>query len=165
MTLIERYIFKTAASAFLAALGVLTAVIWLTQAMKDFDLMTTKGQSLIVFFHITSLIIPSLIMVIAPIALFIATLFSLNKLNGDSELVVSAAAGLSPFQLFRPYAALIVSAALFSGFMSLWAMPWSFRLLRDAISEVQSDFLEQPREMLGHRRDVVDCVLSQIEAE
>ncbi|MGO9428058.1 LPS export ABC transporter permease LptF [Rhodoblastus sp.] len=141
MTLIERYIFKIGASAFLAALGVLTAVIWLTQAMKDFDLMTTTGQSLIVFFHITSLIIPSLIMVIAPIALFIATLFSLNKLNGDSELVVTAAAGLSPYQLFRPYAALIVSVALFSSFMSLWAMPWSFRVMRDAMTEVQSDFL------------------------
>lgn len=141
MTLIERYIFKIAAAAFLAALGVLTAVIWLTQAMRDFDLMTTKGQSLIVFFHITGLIIPSLVMVIAPIALFIATLFSLNKLNGDSELVVTAAAGLSPFQLFRPYAALIVAVALFSGFMSLWAMPASFRAMRDAMSEVQSDFL------------------------
>src|SRR5271157_241496 len=141
MTLIERYIFRTAASAFLAALGILTAVIWLTQAMKDFDLMTTKGQSLIVFFHVTGLIIPSLVMVIAPIALFIATLFSLNKLNGDSELVVTAAAGMSSAQLFRPYAALIVAAALFSGFMSLWAMPASFRAMRDAISEVQSDFL------------------------
>jgi lipopolysaccharide export system permease protein len=141
MTLIERYIFRTAASAFLAALGILTAVIWLTQAMKDFDLMTTKGQSLIVFFHVTGLIVPSLIMVIAPIALFIATLFSLNKLNGDSELVVTAAAGMSSAQLFRPYAALIVAAAVFSGFMSLWAMPASFRDMRDAISEVQSDFL------------------------
>jgi len=141
MNLIERYIFRIATSAFLAALGVLTAVIWLTQAMKDFDLMTTKGQSLIVFFHVTGLIIPSLVMVIAPIALFIATLFSLNKLNGDSELVVTAAAGMSSAQLFRPYAALIVAAALFSGLMSLWAMPASFRAMRDAISEVQSDFL------------------------
>ena len=59
---------RSPASAFLAALGVLTAVIWLTQAMKDFDLMTTKGQSLIVFFHVTGLIIPSLVMVISPIA-------------------------------------------------------------------------------------------------
>ncbi len=141
MTLIERYIFKIAAAAFLAALGVLTAVIWLTQAMRDFDLMTTKGQSLIVFFHITGLLIPSLVMVIAPIALFIATLFALNKLNGDSELVVTAAAGLSPFQLFRPFAALIVAVAAFSAFMSLWAMPASFRAMRDAMSEVQSDFL------------------------
>jgi len=141
MTLIERYIFKIAASAFLAALGVLTAVIWLTQAMKDFDLMTTKGQSLIVFFHVTSLIIPSLVMVIAPIALFIATIFSLNKLNGDSELVVTAAAGMSPYQLFRPFAVLSAAVALFSGLMSLWAMPASFRAMRDAMTEVQSDFL------------------------
>jgi lipopolysaccharide export system permease protein len=141
MTLFERYIFRTATLAFMTALGILTAVIWLTQAMRDFDLMTTKGQSLIVFFHVTGLIIPSLLMVIAPIALFIAILFSLNKLNGDSELVVAAAAGLSPFQLFRPYAALIVAAALFSAFMSVWAMPASFRAMRDAISEVQSDFL------------------------
>lgn len=141
MILIERYVFKIAGSAFLVALGVLTAVIWLTQAMRDFDLMTTKGQSLIVFFHVTGLIIPSLLMVISPIALFIATLFALNRLNGDSELVVTASAGLSPFQLFRPFVTLFVAVALFSGFMSLWAMPWSFRALRDAISEVQSDFL------------------------
>lgn len=141
MTLVERYIFKIAAMAFLIALGVLTAVIWLTQAMSDFDLMTTKGQSLIVFFHITGLIIPSLLMVITPIALFIAVLFALNKLNGDSELVVAASAGLSPFQLFRPFAALIVIASLLCGFMSLWAMPSSFRALRFALSEVHSDFL------------------------
>jgi len=141
MPLLERYILKIAGSAFLVALGVLTAVIWLTQAMKDFDLMTTKGQSLIVFFHVTGLIIPSLLMVISPISLFIATLFSLNKLNGDSELVVAASSGHSPLQLFRPFAVLIVAVALFSAFMSIWAMPWSFRALRDALTEVQSDFL------------------------
>ncbi|MGO8738955.1 LPS export ABC transporter permease LptF [Rhodoblastus sp.] len=141
MTLVERYIFKIAGMAFLVALGVLTAVIWLTQAMRDFDLMTTKGQTLVVFFHITGLIVPSLLMVITPIALFIAVLFALNKLNGDSELVVAASAGLSPFQLFRPFIALIVIGALFCGFMSLWAMPWSFRALRFALSEVHSDFL------------------------
>ncbi|WP_374547245.1 LPS export ABC transporter permease LptF [Rhodoblastus sp.] len=141
MPLIERYILKIAGSAFLVALGVLTAVIWLTQAMRDFDLMTTKGQSLIVFFHITGLIIPSLLMVISPIALFIAVLFALNKLNGDSELVVASSAGLSPFQLFRPFAVLIIAVSLFSGFMSLSAMPWSFRALRNALTEVQSDFL------------------------
>ncbi len=141
MTLVERYIFKIAGMAFVVALGVLTAVIWLTQAMRDFDLMTTKGQSLIVFFHITGLIIPSLLMIITPIALFIAVLFALNKLNGDSELVVAASSGLSPFQLFRPFAALIVIGSLFCGFMSLWAMPWSFHALRFALSEVHSDFL------------------------
>jgi lipopolysaccharide export system permease protein len=94
MSLIERYIFRMASLSFLAALGGLTGVIWVTQALKDFDLLTSKGQSMLIFFSATSLIIPSLVMIIAPIALFAAVLFTLNKLNSDSELVVLSAAGL-----------------------------------------------------------------------
>jgi lipopolysaccharide export system permease protein len=141
MTLIERYIFRVAGSAFLATLGVLTAVIWMTQALHDLDLITSKGQSVIKFFIITGMWIPSLVMVIAPIALFIAVLFSLNKLNGDSELVVTAASGLSPFGLLRPYMLLIVLVAAFVALVSLWAMPASFRVMREAWTEVKSDFL------------------------
>ncbi len=143
MTLVERYVFKIAANAFLVTLGVLTAVIWLTQALHDFDLMTTKGQSILVFLRVTGLWIPSLAMVIAPIALFIAILFALNKLNGDSELVVMAAAGLAPWTLARAFAVLTLAAAGFVAFLSLWAMPWSFRALREARVQVQSDFLSR----------------------
>jgi len=141
MTLIERYILRVAGMAFLATLGVLTAVIWLTQALHDLDLITSKGQSALKFFTITGMWIPSLVMVIAPIALFIAVLFSLNKFNSDSELVVTAASGLSPLGLLRPYALLIVLVAGFCALVSLWIMPASFVLMRDAWTEVKSDFL------------------------
>ena len=43
MSLVETYIFRIVRSSFLVALGVLTAVIWVTQALKEFDLLTTKG--------------------------------------------------------------------------------------------------------------------------
>ncbi len=141
MTLIERYIFKFAFLTFVISLVVLTAVIWLTQAMKQFDLMTDKGQTLLIFFRLTGLFIPSMVMVIAPISLFMATLFSLNKLNSDSELVVAASAGLSPFQLFRPFAALMLLTTAFCAFISLWAMPTSFYDMRELLNRVQSDFL------------------------
>ena len=35
--------------AFLATLGVLTAVIWLNQSLHDLDLITSKGQSALKF--------------------------------------------------------------------------------------------------------------------
>jgi lipopolysaccharide export system permease protein len=143
MSLIERYIFRMASLSFLAALGGLTGVIWVTQALKDFDLLTTKGQSLVIFLLATGLIIPSLIMIIAPIALFAAILFTLNKLNGDSELVVMSAAGLSPTRLLRPFAVLMVLVALLVGAMSLWLMPSSFAQLRNLLSMVRSDFLSR----------------------
>ncbi len=143
MPLIERYIFKMASVSFLAALGGLTGVIWVTQALKDFDLLTTKGQSLLIFLFATGLIIPSLLMIIAPIALFAAILFTLNKLNGDSELIVMSAAGLSPGRLLRPFTALMLIVALLVGGMSLWLMPASFAQLRNLFSQVRTDFLSR----------------------
>ena len=69
---IGRYIFRTTFGAFLLVLVSLTALIWVTQALRDIDLMTSQGQTILVFIGITSLIIPLLVLVIAPIALVIA---------------------------------------------------------------------------------------------
>lgn len=141
MNLVERYIFKTGLTAFFAVLAALTGVIWVTQALREFDLLTTKGQALFVFFNLTSLILPSLVMVIAPIALFIAVLYVLNKLNSDSELIVMSAAGLAPRRLLRPFAALTLLCVVIVGYMSLSLMPWSFRESRDLLSKIRADFL------------------------
>lgn len=141
MSLIERYVFRSALTAFLAALTGLTGVIWITQVMRDFNLLTTKGQSLIIFFTATGLVIPSLVMLIAPVALFAAVIFSLNKLNGDSELIVMSAAGISPRKLFRPYLLLMILVGLLVAFITLWAMPASFAELRNLLMKVRADFL------------------------
>ena len=141
MTLVERYIFKMALAALLASLAALTGVIWISQALREFDLLTTKGQALLVFLNITFLILPPLVMVITPVALFIAVLYTLNKLNSDSELVVMSAAGLTPFQLVRPFGVLTLLCVMVVGFMSLFAMPWAFRETRDVLSKVRADFL------------------------
>lgn len=141
MTLVERYILRIALGAFLASLIGLTAVIWLTQALREFDLLTTKGQSILVFLTVTGLTIPSLVMLIAPFALFGSVLYTLNKLNGDSELIVMSAAGVSPRQLLRPFVALAVAVSLLIGSISLVLMPWSFREIRDLVTKIRADFL------------------------
>lgn len=141
MTLLFRYIFRITATAFVMTLAVLTAVIWLSQALREFDLMTAKGQSVIIFLMITGLSIPALIAIIAPVALFIATLYALNRLNGDSELVVMSASGLSPVATFRPFMALTLLGAALIAWMTIWAMPSSFRGLRDLVTKVRADFV------------------------
>ena len=45
MTLLERYILKISFTAFAACLVALTAVIWITQALRELDLLTGKGQT------------------------------------------------------------------------------------------------------------------------
>jgi lipopolysaccharide export system permease protein len=139
MTLLERYIFKMAFFACLATLAVLAAVVWLSQAVREFDLVTTKGQTLIVFLTVTGLSFPALITIIAPVALFIAVLYTLNRLNGDSELIVMSAAGMGPGRLMRPFVLLALMVGALVAWLTIWLMPQSFMALRDVLTKIRAD--------------------------
>jgi lipopolysaccharide export system permease protein len=138
---IGRYIFRTTTTAFILVLVSLTAVIWVTQALRDIDLMTNRGQSIVVFIGITSLLIPMLVMVIAPIALFIAVAHVLNKLSNDSEIIVMNAAGVSPWLLFRAFIPVILLVSLLVGALGTYLAPKGLRLLRDWVTSVNANVL------------------------
>lgn len=141
MSLIERYILKTAFGAFLACLLGLTGIIWITQALRQIDLLTGKGQTFFVFLAVTALSLPTLLTVIAPVALFIAVVYALNKLNGDSELIVMSAAGMAPGRLIRPFAALALLVGLATAVMTVYVMPASFQNLRELLTKIRADFV------------------------
>jgi len=141
MTLLERYILKIAFSAFAACLVALTGVIWITQALRELDLLTGKGQTLLIFLTVTGLSLPALISVIAPVALFMATIYTLNKLNGDSELIVMSAGGMAPQRLLRPFVVLAMLVSLVVGIISLYIMPASFQELRMLFTRIRADFV------------------------
>ena len=100
---IDSYIFRTTLTSFAVVLASLTGVIWITQALRGIDLMTSQGQTILTFLGLTSMAVPVLILVIAPIALMIAVAHTLNRLATDSEIIVMNAAGLSPLRLLRPF--------------------------------------------------------------
>src|SRR5258707_13611387 len=125
---IGRYIFRATLGAFVLILLSLTAVIWLATALRDIDLMTSQGQTLMVFIGITSLVIPQLVLVIAPIALMIVAAHVLNKLANDSELIVMNAAGMSPWRTFRAFLAV---AGVVSALVLVLAAYLSPKCLRD----------------------------------
>jgi lipopolysaccharide export system permease protein len=138
---IGRYIFRTAFGAFLLVLISLTIAVWLTQALRDIDLMTSQGQTILMFVGITSLIIPLLILVITPIALVIAVSHLLHKLNNDSEIIVMNGAGMQPWQLFMPFAVLSLVVTVMLAIVNAYVAPQGLRMLRDRIVEARADLL------------------------
>ena len=136
---IGRYIFRTTLGAFLIVLISLTAVIWVTQALRDIDIMTNQGQSILVFVGITSLLIPMLVLVIAPIAMLIAVAHVLNKMSNDSEIIVMNAAGMSPWILFRAFMAAAIVVSLLVVTISAYFAPKGLRMLRDWVTEVRAN--------------------------
>ena len=141
MIQIERYLFRTAITAFLSGLVVLTGVVWVTQALRQIDLITSKGQTILIFLMMTGLTLPALVAIIGPVALFAGILYTLNKLNGDSELVVMAASGVSPLRLLRPMA--LLSGLVFAIVAALYiqVLPWSFGAIETLTTFVHADFI------------------------
>jgi lipopolysaccharide export system permease protein len=138
---IGRYVFRTTMGAFVITLVTLTVVMWFTQAIRDFDLITSQRQTLLVFVGITGLLIPLLVMLIAPISLVLAAAHVLNKLSSDSEIIVMNAAGVSPWRLLRPLLAAGLVVSLLVAAIAIYISPWSLRELRDWATEVRADIL------------------------
>ena len=138
---IGRYIFRTTFGAFLLVLISLTGAIWLTQALRDVDLMTGQGQTILAFIGITSLIVPQLVTVIAPVALVVAAAHILHKLATDSEIIVMNGAGMRPWHLLKPFVVVTILGAIMISTISSYIAPESLRLLRRWISEVRADLV------------------------
>lgn len=138
---IDRYIFRTTLGSFALVLVSLTGVIWITQALRGIDLMTSQGQTILTFLGITGLVIPALVLIISPIALMIAVSHTLNKLATDSEIIVMNAAGYSPFRLFYPFAYATCAVALLVAFIAAYLSPDGMRRIKQWDAEITADVL------------------------
>jgi lipopolysaccharide export system permease protein len=141
MYLLERYIFRRAFASFVLTLAALSATVWLSQALRQFDLVTARGQTLLTFLHLTLLLLPTLAMLIAPIALLIAVLYVLNIMNTDSELPIINAAGAPQGLIVRPVLWLGLLVTLLVAFISLYAAPLTQQRSRDLLTSINSDIL------------------------
>ena len=138
---IDRYIFRTTLASFALVLVSLTGVIWITQALRGINLMTSQGQTILTFLGLTSLVIPALVLIIAPIALMISISHTLNKLATDSEIIVMNAAGFSPFRLFRPFVLATVVVSIIVAFIAAYLAPDGMRRIKQWDAEITADVL------------------------
>lgn len=127
----NKYIMGQLASTTLFVAAGLTCVIWLTQSLRFVDLIVNRGLDMLAFIYLTTMMLPSLLGFLLPVALAISTLYTYHKLLADSELVVLKSAGLSRWQLAKP--AIVFSAAIvvLGYLISLYLLPVSYRQYKD----------------------------------
>jgi lipopolysaccharide export system permease protein len=108
----------------------MTAVVWLVYALDKLNLMTSYGRSILAFVWVTALYVPFIALVTAPFAFIIGVIYVLNRLNGDSELVVLHSSGVSPWRLFRPLFLATTIITLFVAFISFYLAPKGLQVQR-----------------------------------
>jgi lipopolysaccharide export system permease protein len=133
------YVLRQLAGPVALFIFLLTSVIWLSQSLRLLDLVINRGQSAPTFFYLTFLMLPSLLVVVLPIAYFAGALYGLHKLNADSELTVMSAAGFSPGQLLGPVLAAAAVVMLATYACGLYLMPFCQRLMKDKEINIRGD--------------------------
>lgn len=133
------YVLRQVLGPFLLFTLLLTLVVWMTQSLRLLDLVINSGQSAGIFAYLTLMMIPSLLVIIVPIAFFGAALYTLNKLNTDSELVVMWSAGVSRMQLAAPVLVASLFALAVTYACSLYLMPAGQRLMKDKMFDIRAD--------------------------
>jgi len=72
---------------------------------------------------------------------FIATIWSLNRLHKDSEIVVAQAAGMTKWQTASPVLRLAILAAIVQLGVNLWVQPSAQREMRETITAARADLI------------------------
>jgi lipopolysaccharide export system permease protein len=139
MRLIERYLFRQLLWPTLLATAALAAVGLLSQSLGQLGIIIEQRQSAWIYLQIIFLAMPQLANLIIPIAVLVAALVALNKLQGDQELVVCYAGGMSRWRVISPAVKLAVLATLVCLVINLWIQPAAYRQYRTLIFQAKTD--------------------------
>ncbi len=112
----------------------------MTQTLQRVDILVEYGQGLAVFGYLSLLIIPSLLAIIIPFALFGAVVYALYRLHSDSEIAVMFAAGVSRWRIAAPILMITFFGAVATFYVNVDLMPRSYRVLKRTVAEIRADF-------------------------
>ena len=151
MSKFDRYLLSQLLALFGFFSLVLVAVYWVNRAVGLFDQLIGDGQTALVFLEFSVLTLPNVIRLVLPISAFAASVYAINRLMQESELVVMQATGFSAFRLARPvlYFGLIVT--LMHMVLAHVLVPLSQTRLADRSAEISENvtarFLNEGRFM------------------
>ena len=139
MKKLNRYIIRQIFVGFLLVTFSLMSIIWLTQSLRFVDLITNNGIPVSIFAKLTSLLMPRIFTILAPIAVFAAVLFVYNRMLSDRELVVMKSAGISPLQCAVPAIIFGLLMSFFNLFVYNYGIPWSEKQFAELQWKVKND--------------------------
>ena len=134
------YLVRQIVTAMIFIVVSLTCVIWLSQSLRFVDLIVNRGLPIHTFIYLTVMLMPTWLSIVLPIASFASVLFVYNKMTADREMVVMAAAGLSPLRLAQPALLVAVGTTALCFLMTAYLMPMSYRGFKELQWQIRHNF-------------------------
>lgn len=115
----------------------LTGVLWLSQSLRFFDLIVNRGLDVGTFLWLIGLLLPNYLVLILPVAVACAVMFTYSRFLMDRELVVLAACGAGPIRIIMPVVLVGGAVTALCFWLTLTLIPESHRMFRELQWEIR----------------------------
>ena len=144
MTIIFRHSFKILVTSFLLITLAVAGVAWLVKSPQLLEIVLLHGVPLHTFLTLSLHRMPSFLELLLPLSFLFATLYTLHHLTVSSELIAMRASGQSHAAIAKPILVLAFIVSLFSLFITFYATPSGYRIVRDIQHYVGTNLLSSP---------------------
>jgi LPS export ABC transporter permease LptF/LPS export ABC transporter permease LptG len=128
--LIERYVLRTIVPYWIAALLLLTAILFVQQIGRYFETVFHGVMPAEFVYGLALALLPSVLIFTIPMAVLCGTIIGLGRMSSDSELVAMRAAGISTWRTLWPALTVGLIATVAAGYLNLVEAPRSQQHLR-----------------------------------
>src|SRR5580765_7861153 len=128
--LIERYILRTIFPYGIAALLLLTAILFVQQTGRYFETIFHGVMPAQFVYGLALALLPTVLIFTIPMAVLCGTIIGLGRMSSDSELVAMRAAGVSTWRTLIPALAVGLIATTGTAYLNLVEVPRSQMHLR-----------------------------------
>jgi len=136
MKIINRYILKELFYTFLLSIFVFTIVLILNKVLQLTELVVNKGVPLVTILKLLLFLFPSLLIIIIPISILVASITTFSRLSTDNEIIILKTAGISLYRLLLPIIILSLFAYLFTNFLTFKALPWGTQSFKNLMFQI-----------------------------
>jgi len=157
--LIERYIIRTILPYALAALALLTGILFVQQSGRYLETIFRTTVPAMFLYSITPALLPTVLSFTLPMALLCGTIVGLGRMGSDSELVAMRAAGVSKWQIVIPVLAIGVITAAAAWQLNLNEAPRAQQQLRSIAARAALYKLDSPVEPQTFTTDIPGYVI------
>ncbi len=140
MRVISKYLYIELLKPFLIFSFTFIGILWLVQILPKLETLVLNKQPIHIFLNVAMHTIPQVAYFVIPIAAFFSTIYTINKLMSEAEIVAITSSGVSFLSFTKVIFIFGVTVSFFLFLITFFVLPKSTFKLQSIFFDIEQSF-------------------------
>ena len=140
MKVISKYLYSELLKPFLIFSFTFIGILWLVQILPKLETLVLNEQPLAIFFNVAMNTLPQVAYFVIPVAAFFSTIYAVNKLVTEAEIVIISSSGFSFFSFAKIIFLFGVTISFILFLITFFVLPKSAFKLQSIFFDIEQNF-------------------------